>query len=608
MSVVNFWAVLVILGFLSGGCGGGGGAGSSVSVTALNAPEDQGTIAIAITDAEGDYDSYTVDVTSVVLQRSDGSVVETLPLSTRIDFSELTEVTEFLTIATVPAGRYHSAVIGLDYTDAEIIVQDDSGALLEATPVDEAGARLEELSVRLQLTEADSIVIRPGIPAAFSLDFDLDASNTINLTVAPPTVTVLPFLLASAELEADRAHRVRGLLDSVDQAENSVTLNVRPFRHRQGNFGQFSFLTDEATAYEINGEGFIGEAGLAELATLDFRVPVIAGGPVEAGHLVAHTVLVGTSVPWTDRDVVQGVVVARADDALTLSSGLIEFRDGVVDHRGRLTVLVGENTRVSALGLPNDTLTRDSISVGQRIVAFGELADDRTLDATESHVRMQLSDLTADVVVSNPLALDLYFQNGRRPVVYDYSGTGVDPAHDADPEFYEVDTSTLPLSSVTEGDLVRVRGHVSGWMSAPADFLARTLIDVSLDMRSASFVAHWPEATGEPLLAIGPGSIELDLVAARSILKLRGVPHDELNPLRSLLLTAPPTGQGVYAVRVRGSEIHLYRNFSDLVDEVINRLESGRLLKNVGAHGRYNEDSESLTTGRAGFDFLEPGM
>jgi hypothetical protein len=90
---------------------------------------------------------------------------------------------------------------------------------------------------------------------------------------------------------------------------------------------------------------------------------------------------------------------------------------------------------VSALGLPNDTLTRDSISVGQRIVAFGELADDRTLDATESHVRMQLSDLTADVVVSNPLALDLYFQNGRRPVVYDYSGTGVDPAHDADPEF-----------------------------------------------------------------------------------------------------------------------------------------------------------------------------
>ena len=104
MSVVNFWAVLVILGFLSGGCGGGGGAGSSVSVTALNAPEDQGTIAIAITDAEGDYDSYTVDVTSVVLQRSDGSVVETLPLSTRIDFSELTEVTEFLTIATVPAG------------------------------------------------------------------------------------------------------------------------------------------------------------------------------------------------------------------------------------------------------------------------------------------------------------------------------------------------------------------------------------------------------------------------------------------------------------------------------------------------------------------------
>lgn len=605
MRVVNFWVILTILGFLSG-CGGGGG-GSAPAAT-LNAPQELGTVAIAITDAEGDYDSYTVDVTSVVLHRADGSVVETLPLSTRIDFSELTEVTEFLTIATVPAGRYRSAVIGLDYTDAEIIVQDDSGALLDATPVNEAGARLGPISVRLQLTDADSIVIRSGIPAAFSLDFDLDASNTIDLTVAPPTVTVLPFLLASAELEADRVHRVRGLLDSVNQTESSITLNVRPFRHRQGDFGQFSFLTDDATAYEINGEGFTGEEGLAELAGLDSRVPVVAGGPVEAGQLVAHTVLAGTSVPWTDKDVVQGVVVAREDDTLTLSSGLIEFRDGVVDHRGRLSVLVGENTRVSALGLPNDMLTKDSISVGQRIVAFGELADDRTLDATESHVRMQLSDLTADVVVSDPLALDLYFQNGRRPVVYDYSGTGIDPAHDADPEFYEVDTSTLPLSSVVEGDLVRVRGHVSGWMSAPADFLARTLIDVSLDMRSASFVAHWPEATGEPLLAIGPGRIELDLSDTRSILKLRGVPTDEINPLRSMLLTAPPTGRGVYAVRVRGSEIHLYRNFSDLVDEIIMQLESGQLLKNVGAHGRYNEASESLTTGRAGFDFLEPGM
>jgi hypothetical protein len=612
MRASSFWVVLALLGGLLAGCGGGGGGSEGAVQVAAPAPES-GTLAITITDAEGDFDAYEVDVTSVVLHGSDGTVVETLPLTTRIDFAELTEVTAFLNVATVPAGRYQAASLGLDFTDADIVVQDELGDLHQATPVDEDGNPLGELSVRLQLTDSDSIVIRPGVPAAFSLDFDLDASNTIDLTPPPPAsgpvVTVLPFLLASAELEEGRAHRVRGGLRSVNEAEMSVTVNVRPFRHRTGDFGQFTFFTTDDTLYEIDGAGYSGDAGLAALAALPDGAPIIAAGPVEEGSLVAETVLAGSSVPWTDHDVAKGVVVGRQDDTLTLAGVVVGYADGEVVRRDRVAVLLGDQTRVTALGLDNAALSKDSISVGQRVVAFGELSDDGTLDASQDHVRMRLSDLTAQVMRASPLAVDVHFQNGRRPAAYDYTGTGVDPDHDADPTFYEIDTQSLPLSSVDTGDLVRVRGHVNAWASAPADFLAQALIDVSLDMRAAGFIGYWPEATSEPLLAVDSARIELDLAQARSLLKLRGVPLELTNPLASLLLVAPDSGRGVYAVRVRGSgEIHLYREFSGLVDEILRQLESGRLMKVAAAQGRYNESPESLTAGRAGFDFIDPGV
>jgi hypothetical protein len=53
-------------------------------------------VVIALTDAEGDFASYTVDVLSLTLTTANGAVVETLPLSTRVDFARYTDLTEFL--------------------------------------------------------------------------------------------------------------------------------------------------------------------------------------------------------------------------------------------------------------------------------------------------------------------------------------------------------------------------------------------------------------------------------------------------------------------------------------------------------------------------------
>ena len=102
------------------GCGGGSEEGSAAS-------GGSGELVVSLTDAPGDFTTYTVDVVSVSLTKASGVAVETLPLATRVDFSQYTELSEFLTAATVPSGIYVEGTLTLDYTNADIQVQDADG-------------------------------------------------------------------------------------------------------------------------------------------------------------------------------------------------------------------------------------------------------------------------------------------------------------------------------------------------------------------------------------------------------------------------------------------------------------------------------------------------
>ncbi len=599
-----FGVSLVLLLTVTAACGGGGGGSSAAPQgnTPTPPPSGTGEVIIGITDAEGEYVTYTVDVLSLTLNRANGDTVETLPLSTRIDFNELTEVTELLTIATVPEGNYESASIRMDFSDAEIFVQDVNGDAVQATPIDADGNVLNEVEMRLSLTGSDVIRIRAGAPAAFSLDFDLDASNTVDLTTAPPTVTVEPFLLATPELETDREHRVRGVLETFTTEENRIDLLVRPFRHRTGQFGEFALFVDDETQYEIDGVGYTGEEGLNAMALLSENAPVVGNGSIQAAGMQADIVLAGSSVPWSDADVVIGVVAARNADVLTVRGAHVEFSDGRSAFRGTFEVNLLDDTSVSAPGVDNANLSTQSISVGQRIVAWGEFLDDVSLDA--SRVRMKFNQLTAEVVEPAPLAVDLFFLNGRRPDAFNFAGTGVSPADDADPDFYEIDTGVLSLDAIEAGDLIRVRGLVNEFGSAPADYIARTVIDVQTDARAAFLKIGWEEGSSAPFNSIVAEAIDVDLTEARRALMVRGVPRAFIDEMENIFLLAPAEGQGVYAVQVRGAgEVHMYRQFSDMVDELVAQLDQGRLLHRISVQGAYNVSSNELTAKRAGFVF-----
>ena len=151
------------------------------------------------------------------------------------------------------------------------------------------------------------------------------------------------------------------------------------------------------------------------------------------------------------------------------------------------------------------------------IVAWGEFSEDASMVATR--LRMRMNQLTAEVVQTSPLAVDLFSMNSRRARIYDFSGTGTMPEMDADPDHYEIDTGLLSLAGIADGDLVRVRGLVSPFGTAPADYVGRTVIDVQTDFRAALLRLGWHEGASQPFSVVDPEGLEIDLAEARKVLQ-----------------------------------------------------------------------------------------
>src|SRR5262245_5620485 len=102
------------------GCGGG--SNGDPSPASPPASSDAGTLLISLTDADGAFVGYSVDVLSVTLQRRGGGTVEVLPAATRIDFAQLTELSDLLAVATLAPGDIVGGKIRLDYGNAEVSV------------------------------------------------------------------------------------------------------------------------------------------------------------------------------------------------------------------------------------------------------------------------------------------------------------------------------------------------------------------------------------------------------------------------------------------------------------------------------------------------------
>src|SRR5579872_3048941 len=132
---------VVVLALMLAACGGSGvtGGTSSTDCTQPSTANQNGCTYVSFTDAPGDFLTYTVNVTSLVLTRSDNTTVSLIPATTTVDFAQYNSLDEFLTLASMPPGTYVSGNITLDYSNADIEVQDQNGNDLKVSPVDQNG-------------------------------------------------------------------------------------------------------------------------------------------------------------------------------------------------------------------------------------------------------------------------------------------------------------------------------------------------------------------------------------------------------------------------------------------------------------------------------------
>lgn len=567
--------------------------------TSNNSVDDAGHVIIGLTDAPGDFTTYTVDVVSLTLTKANGAVVETVPAQTRVDFARYAEMTEFLTAATIPTGLYVKATLTLDYSNADIRVEDSNGESIPVSIVqDEDGSAIRELGLDVRLEGLRALLIAPGVPAHLTLDFDLNATNVVNLNGGSPIVTVNPELLAEVGAESPRIHRARGPLQSVDISGSSFRLILQPFVHvisgGDDRFGTLKVNVSNDTVFDIDGNVTQGDTGLSALSGQTALTAVVVVGDLKLNPLrfEAREVRAGSSVAGGTMDVVTGNVTSRTGDTLTVKGATLIRQNGSVVFNDEAQVTLSDSTLVRRR-FSLDALDKGAISVGQRVTIIGSLVNDQpqslSLDATSGYVHLLYSTLRARVVATSPLTVDTQSIDGRRIAIFDFTGTG--SATDADPANYEIDSGSINLGGIGVGDVVKIRGFVKPFGKIEsADFTAQTIINVS--QIPGTLLVGWP-LTSTTALQInrGANAVTLDLTGAGLFhhISRAGVAID-LTQQAAETIVEPKNAIGVYLV-VQDGVWQLHTSYANYLSDLQSRLDGGGAVRSVLATGPFDDSS-----------------
>lgn len=600
--------LLILTAGLVAGCGDGSGGGEAV---ALGEGDDTGTTFITLTDAEGDFKTYTVEITSIKLERADGTLIETLPNRARIDFTQYVDLTEMFTAAQVPSGVYVGGAITIDYSAADVQVE-VGGEATPATVVDPDGSLLGLHTLRVKLEDQDRLVIARGRPALLEIDFDLDASHRVDTSQTPPVVAAAPFLVADVMPVDEKDLRIRGPLVTVDQGDMSYDVKLRPWHRRDGDFGPFTVNVTNDTEFELDGVQYSGVDGLRALEALGAGAPTIAKGTlnVDAREFTAATVLAGDSVPGHDFDAVLGNVVARDGNTLRVRGATIVPKSGSVIFNDDVEVMIGPDTIVTKAGHVRDDIDVADISVGSRVRILGTITSDPaligstepglTMDATEGRVRLKITHLSgrANAVTTGLLTMNLRGIDRRLVELFDFAGTGKTADQDADPADYEIDMSTIGLGLMEPETPVLVYGFVNEFGAAPPDFAGRTVVDVAT-ARAKLGIGWRPDGTAAPFLSMGPDGLVPDLdnpdLGERHHIRIGDVVIDLTG------LPASPTIVGLsasdrhtrYAI-LQGDRVQLFRSFDHFVESLGGLLDGANVAYTMHATGRYERATNTI--------------
>lgn len=616
------WLALVASALMLAACGGGGStvnnpdpvpSASSCNPSDPATAAECGTLLLGLTDADGDFDSYSVDVISVQLEKANGAVFEALPARTRIDFTEYVDLTEFVLAATVQPGVYVGGSITLDYSDAEVFVEvgDESK---EATVVDAAGVPLGQTTVNIRLADRDRLLITRGRASLLTLDFDLEASHTVDVEPTPAIAVAEPFIVAEVDPVDSKDIRVRGLFVDANEAELYYTVAIRPFHDRVNDFGRAKVNITDETEFEVNGDAFKGVEGLRALSAAGQGTLTVAQGTLNVSEreFTANVVLAGSSVPGSDTDAVKGNVISRNDNELVIRGGTVIQRGLRPYYFGNITVTIGPDTRVFKPSADGE-IGIDAISVGQNVWIRGDVtvgADSISMDATAGAVRMNVTRLAGlvNTIMPGQVDIELHSIDRKRVGNFDFSGTGMTQETDADPADYEVSTGSLLMDSQATGQPVVVRGFANAFGAAPPDFEGRTVVDYA-DVRSSLGVGWGVGGTAAPFVMLDGTGLLLDNqnpdIDQRHYIKQGPLLIDLTALDANTLIVGRETGRKLFIVKTSNS-LQLYADFTDFTNALSNELGAGANARSMYARGTYDRASNTFSAYKIGVHLLAP--
>ena len=609
---ISFWT-LCILGVMGlAACGGSGSSGSLDPMPSTSVSQQPcsncGTAMVSLTDQPGDFVSYIVSVDSLSLTRSDGTVVQTVPVTTQVDFAQLVNLSEIVSADQIPAGTYTSAQLTLDYTNATIVVDTSSGDVTVPAADILSGTTGQPLTgqvtLTLSLSSNQQLVITPGTVANLALDFNLLASNTVNLTANPITVTVNPTLTASLTPDTTKQIHVRGPLVSVSTSASDYVINVRPFDDQSNTTGQVTIGTTDSTTYLINGTSYTGSAGLAQLSMLAAGTLTSTYGTWDrtTGTLTATQVLVGpSSVEGTTMTSVAGTVLARSGDTLTVGNGLLYQPESMgpgLTFQRQISVTVGSGTTVTEEGQPGP-FTISDISVGQSVWVSGTMGGTSTAPTLDATAGAAFLLPTAGIglvtgTATGSVTVNLQELGHIDPSALNFAGTGATSQQDATAASYQVSVPSSLSTSAGSGATVQFTGFPTPFGSAPPDFAASTL--VVYGQTQTLFDERWASpGNTAPFATLNASELLLSQTTlqagAQNLLQVGWLSLSATSLTAGLQLVPDTTAtawQSFAIVHVQSRTIDSFSTFNDLATALATDLNGTTGVLQVMAEGSYS--------------------
>lgn len=459
---------------------------------------------ITLTDEPGDYTSYVVTIDSVTLTRNDGVVVTAVGTPEIIDLTQIHNIAELWSSGAIPDGTYVSATITVDYTDAAISVL-VNGVPTAASSVRDytTGDVATTYAITIDFDPQNQPTITPTYASTsatlLSIDFNLAASGRTVITAAGvPTVYVRPFVTIGNLASDTKLIRVRGPLINSSTDVNTYTVYIRPFYDEANNLGTITLFSQPNTVYTLNGNSYVGSAGLDALGVLSAGTTLTAGyttfqpdyNPLNqayAGRFNLVYVVAGSTLEDVYTEGITGDVVARDGNTVTLlgSTLILNTADTFSFETAKTQLLLGPGTIVTVDNSVQKGLTSDAVAVGQHITARGiySILSDGTvqIDATGTSstntgsVRLQTTELWGSLVSSaaGSLVMNLQTIDNYPASEFNFAGNGATAAQNPLATAFSVSTAGLTLPAGTAaGDPLWVDGIATAFGSAPPDYKA----------------------------------------------------------------------------------------------------------------------------------------